>query len=171
MTLAKAIKNEVELEGFRQAHIQDGVARTEFLARLDAEVLARLAVGNAITELEAQSRLLDFRRRGADFVEDSFAAISASGSNAAMCHYASKAQTNAPLTGELPYLIDSGGQYWGGTTDATRTMNFGPASADVRQTYTAVLKGFVALMTAQFPPPLRAIISMPRRDGHFGISG
>lgn len=152
VTLAKAVKNEVELEGFRQAHIQDGVAWTEFLAWLDAEVPVRLAAGNAITELEAQSQLLAFRRAGVDFVEDSFGAISASGSNAAMCHYASKPQTNAPLTGELPYLIDSGGQYWGGTTDATRTMTFGPASGAVRQTYTAVLKGFVALMTAQFPP-------------------
>ncbi|GLQ08109.1 Xaa-Pro aminopeptidase [Devosia yakushimensis] len=152
VTLAKAIKNAVELAGFRQAHLQDGVAWTEFLAWLDAEVPARLASGNPITELEAQAQLLDFRRAGMDFVEDSFGAISASGSNAAMCHYSSKPETNAPLTGELPYLIDSGGQYWGGTTDATRTMSFGPANAAVRQTYTAVLKGFVALMTAQFPP-------------------
>jgi Xaa-Pro aminopeptidase len=152
VTLAKAVKNNVELAGFREAHMQDGVAWTEFLAWLDAEVPLRLAAGNSITELEAQAQLLGFRRAGMDFVEDSFGPISASGSNAAMCHYASKPETNAPLTGELPYLIDSGGQYWGGTTDATRTMHFGPASAAVRQTYTAVLKGFVALMTAQFPP-------------------
>lgn len=152
VTLTKAVKNSVELAGFREAHIQDGAAWTEFLAWLDAEVPQRLAAGNPITELEAQGQLLDFRRAGMDFVEDSFGPISASGSNAAMCHYASKPQTNAPLTDQLPYLIDSGGQYWGGTTDATRTMHFGPASAAVRQTYTAVLKGFVALMTAQFPP-------------------
>ncbi len=153
VTLAKAVKNPVELAGFRAAHVTDGVAWTEFLAWLDAEVPRRLAAGNPITEMEAQDELAALRRAGAaaGFAEDSFGAISASGSNAAMCHYASKPATNAPLTDLLPYLIDSGGQYFGGTTDATRSFMYGPAPEVVRRAYTGVLKGFIALMSAQFP--------------------
>lgn len=155
ITVAKAIKNGTELEGFRSAHVSDGVALTQFLSWLADNVAAREASGDPITELEAEDKLLEFRSRGAGFVEPSFRSISASAANAAMCHYASNAETNAPLTTGGPYLIDSGGQYLTGTTDVTRTTAFGPVSDEVRRTYTAVLKGFVALMTAQFPVTAR----------------
>lgn len=151
ITIAKAVKNPVELDGMRRCHVEDGVAVTEFLAWLDEEVVPRHAAGNPITELEAQAALLDFRKKGQDFAEESFTPISAAGSNAAMCHYSSKPETNAPLTPDLPYLIDSGGQYFGGTTDITRTAAFGPMPAHIRQTYTAVVKGFIALVSANFP--------------------
>lgn len=151
VTVAKAVKNPVELDGFRSVHLQDGVALTEFLAWLDAEVPIRHAAGAPITELEAQSVLLDFRRKGAGFTDESFAPISAYGQNAAMCHYSSKVETNAALGSALPYLIDSGGQYPGGTTDVTRTVVFGQMEPKVIEAYTAVVKGFVALASARFP--------------------
>jgi Xaa-Pro aminopeptidase len=151
ITVAKAIKNDTELQGFRDAHVSDGVALTEFLSWLHDNVAPREAAGNPVTELEAEERLLQFRAAASDFVEPSFRSISASAANAAMCHYASSAATNAPLTSGGVYLIDSGGQYRSGTTDVTRTTVFGPVSDHVRRTYTAVLRGFVALITAQFP--------------------
>ncbi|WP_240233310.1 aminopeptidase P family protein [Devosia lacusdianchii] len=151
VTMAKAIKNPVELDGFRSAHVEDGIAWVEFIAWLMEQGPKRLAAGNPINEMEAQAELLKFRQQREHFVEESFAPIAASGSNAAMCHYSAKPSTNAPITAELPFLIDTGGQYFGGTTDATRTIMLGRPSADVRRTYTAVLQGFIALMTAQFP--------------------
>jgi Xaa-Pro aminopeptidase len=151
ITAAKAIKNGTELDGFRSSHVSDGVALTEFLSWLHEHVAAREMAGDPITELEAEDKLLAFRARGEGFVEPSFRSISASAANAAMCHYASSEATNAPLTSSGVYLIDSGGQYLSGTTDVTRTTAFAPVSDEVRRTYTAVLKGFVALMTAQFP--------------------
>ncbi|MBN9364746.1 MULTISPECIES: aminopeptidase P family protein [unclassified Devosia] len=155
ITIAKAIKNSTELDGFRSSHVSDGVALTEFLSWLHEHVAAREMAGDPITELEAEDKLLAFRARGEGFVEPSFRSISASAANAAMCHYASSEATNAPLTISGVYLIDSGGQYLSGTTDVTRTTAFAPVSVEVRRTYTAVLKGFVALMTAQFPVTAR----------------
>jgi Xaa-Pro aminopeptidase len=151
ITIAKAVKNGVELQGFRDAHVADGVAWTEFMAWLHDSVPGRQAAGNPVTELEAEAKILEFRQRGRNFAGASFRTISASAANAAMCHYASSEATNAPITSRGPYLIDSGGQYFTGTTDATRTTAFGPVGDDIRNAYTAVLKGFIALMTAQFP--------------------
>jgi Xaa-Pro aminopeptidase len=151
ITIAKALKNSTELDGFRAAHLSDGVALTEFMSWLHDNVVPREAAGDPITELEAEERLLQFRAAGESFVEPSFRSISASASNAAMCHYASSTETDAPLTSGGVYLIDSGGQYLTGTTDVTRTTAFGPVSDEVRRAYTAVLKGFIALITAQFP--------------------
>lgn len=151
ITVAKAIKNGTELDGFRSSHVSDGVALAEFMSWLADNVAAREAAGNPITELEAEDKLLAFRQQGDGFVEPSFRSISASAANAAMCHYASSVETNAALTTRDVYLIDSGGQYLNGTTDVTRTTAFAPVSDEVRRTYTAVLKGFIALMTAQFP--------------------
>ncbi|MEO6014748.1 MAG: aminopeptidase P family protein [Devosia sp.] len=151
ITMAKAVKNATELQGFRDSHIADGIAWTEFVAWLHDNVPAREAAGNPITELECEAKILEFRQKGAHFREASFHSISASAANAAMCHYASSEATNAPINSAGPYLLDSGGQYLGGTTDATRTTAFGPVGDDVRSTYTAVVRGFIALMTAQFP--------------------
>jgi Xaa-Pro aminopeptidase len=151
ITVVKAVKNATELQGFRDCHVADGIAWTEFMTWLHDNAAERQAAGQPITELEAEAKILQFRQRGANFREASFHTISASAANAAMCHYASSEATNAPITSAGPYLLDSGGQYLGGTTDATRTTAFGPVSEDVRNTYTAVLKGFIALMTAQFP--------------------
>lgn len=151
ITLIKANKNETELAGYRDSHIEDGVAWVNFLAWLTREVPLREAAGNPVTELEAQEKQLSFRQQGATFIEQSFSTISAAGSNAAMCHYHSSPETNFAITGGQFYLNDSGGQYLNGTTDATRTLSFGELDATRRLHYTAVLKGFLALISLQFP--------------------
>ncbi|WP_336984204.1 aminopeptidase P family protein [Cedecea sp. VD21] len=151
VTLIKANKNETELAGYRDSHIEDGVAWVNFLAWLTREVPRREAAGNPVTELEAQEKQLSFRQQGSTFTEQSFSTISAAGSNAAMCHYHSSPETNFALTAAQFYLNDSGGQYINGTTDATRTLSFGELDVTRRLHSTAVLKGFLALISLQFP--------------------
>ncbi|WP_039058531.1 aminopeptidase P family protein [Enterobacter sp. Bisph1] len=151
ITFIKAHKNATELAGYRESHQQDGAAWVNFLAWLAREVPAREAAGNPVTELEAQQKQLLFRQQQPGFIEQSFSTISASASNAAMCHYHSSEKSNKAITGANFYLNDSGGQYQNGTTDATRTLAFGPLSAQQRQHYTAVLKGFLSMFTLQFP--------------------
>ncbi len=150
ITFIKAHKNAVELAGYRESHRQDGAAWVNF-RRLTHEVPAREAAGNPVTELEAQQKQLEFRQQQPGFIEQSFSTISASASNAAMCHYHSSEKTNLPITRAHLYLNDSGGQYQNGTTDATRTLSFGPVDAPQRLHYTAVLKGFLSMFTLQFP--------------------
>jgi len=151
ITLAKALKTPAELQGYRDCHLQDGIAVTEFLAWLADEVPAREGTARPVTELEAEARLLAFRQERAGFLEASFRTISAAGANAAMCHYAASGKTDAPLGAAAPYLVDSGGQYENGTTDLTRTVMFGTPGAHMRIAYTAVLKGFISLMSVRFP--------------------
>ena len=151
ITLMKALKNPVELAGYRQSHHYDGAAWVNFLAWLAHEVPRREAAGNPLTELEAQAQQLAFRKQQPGFIEQSFATISASASNAAMCHYHASESTNAAITHSHFYLNDSGGQYHNGTTDATRTQAYGPLNAQCRLHYTAVLKGFLSIIGLQFP--------------------
>lgn len=146
ITLAKAMKTPAELQGYRDCHLEDGIAVADFMAWLSAEVPSR-----QITELEAEARLLAFRQERAGFLESSFRTISAAGANAAMCHYAASEETDAPIDTAAPYLVDSGGQYVNGTTDLTRTVMFGTPSEGMKVAYTAVLKGFISLMSARFP--------------------
>ena len=150
-TIAKAAKTDAELAGFRACHIEDGAALTDFLAWVANEALARQHTQNPLTELEAEAGLLAFRSERQGFLEASFRSISASAGNAAMCHYAASAATNAVIDGRTPYLIDSGGQYRNGTTDATRTLMLGKPTDEMRLAYTAVLKGFLSLLSARFP--------------------
>lgn len=151
ITFIKASKNSVELEGYRQSHRADGAAWVNFLAWLSREVPAREAAGKPLTEMAAQARQLAFRQQQDGFIEQSFNTISASGSNAAMCHYHSSEKTDTAITRDGFYLNDSGGQYVNGTTDATRTLAFAPLDPQRRLHYTAVLKGFLSLITLQFP--------------------
>lgn len=151
ITLMKAGKNPTELAGYRECHHQDGAAWVNFLAWLSREVPKRVAAGNPLTELEVQAQQLAFRERQPGFIEQSFATISASSSNAAMCHYHSSEASNKPIGHDHFYLNDSGGQYHNGTTDATRTLAWGKVEPQQRLHYTAVLKGFLSLITLQFP--------------------
>ena len=151
LTIAKARKTPAELQGYRDCHLEDGIALTEFLAWLETEAPPRAASGDPIREIEAEEKLLFFRSKRKGFLEASFRSISASGANAAMCHYGATAESNAPVTPAGPYLIDSGGQYENGTTDVTRTLFLSVPDEPVRRSYTAVLKGFIALISAQFP--------------------
>ncbi|MCK7149939.1 aminopeptidase P family protein [Enterobacter roggenkampii] len=151
ITLMKATKNPIELAGYRACHHQDGAAWVNFLAWLSREVPLREAAGNPLTELEVQAQQLAFRKQQPGFIEQSFATISASSSNAAMCHYHSSEASNKPIGHDHFYLNDSGGQYVNGTTDATRTLAWGNVDPQQRLHYTAVLRGFLSLITLQFP--------------------
>lgn len=151
MTFIKAKKNAAELAGYRDCHQQDGAAWVNFLAWLSHEVPAREAAGQPLTEMEAQAKQLAFRQQQKNFIEQSFGTISAAAGNAAMCHYHSSEATNTAISFDSFYLNDSGGQYHNGTTDATRTLAFAPLDPQRRQHYTAVLKGFLSLITLQFP--------------------
>lgn len=145
--LPKARKNAVELDGMRAAHQRDGVALTKLLAWLDARVNA----GAVPDELTVTDQLEKFRREGEGYREPSFATIAGSGGNGAIVHYRADAQSNRKLRkGEL-FLLDSGGQYPDGTTDVTRTVAIGEPTPAMKDHYTRVLKGHIALATARFP--------------------
>ncbi len=147
-TLApKAAKNAVELAGVRAAHGRDGLALTRFLSWFDEEVAAK----QLPTELEVVNRLQKFREMDQQFREPSFATIAGSGPNGAIVHYrADEASNRRAQMGEL-FLLDSGGQYDDGTTDVTRTMAVGPATTVMKEHFTRVLKGHIALARARFP--------------------
>ncbi len=148
--LPKARKNEVEMEGARAAHRRDGLALVRFLAWLDREAPARARDGG-LSEIEAADKLLALRREHELFRDLSFRTISGSGPNGAIVHYSVSEATNRRMRlGEL-YLVDSGAQYPDGTTDVTRTVPIGEPSAEMRDRFTRVLKGHIALATARFP--------------------
>ncbi|KPA74818.1 aminopeptidase P1 putativemetallo-peptidase Clan MG Family M24 [Leptomonas pyrrhocoris] len=145
----KAIKNEVELKGFRECHVRDGAALTRYLAWLHNEIFHKGVTD--LNEYDAATKLESFRRLDSRFVQLSFESISSTGPNAAMCHYSPSETNSALIRKDQLYLIDSGAQYWDGTTDVTRTISFAPPSAEVRESYTLVLKGHIAVNSAVFP--------------------
>jgi Xaa-Pro aminopeptidase len=144
--LPKACKNKTELAGTRAAHLRDGVALTKFLAWL-----AREAPTGNLNEIDAVVKLETFRHETGALRDLSFDSISGAGANGAIVHYRVTNKTNRTLKpGEL-FLIDSGGQYEDGTTDVTRTVAIGQPIEEMRQRFTLVLKGHIALATARFP--------------------
>ena len=145
--LPKASKNATELEGMRVAHQKDAVAMCRFLAWLDRQV----EKGLDGDEGTLADQLLRFREEQDNFVEPSFASISALGPNAAMCHYHHTNGTPRPFGQDGMYLIDSGGQYLEGTTDITRTVKVGEVSDEMRQQFTRVLQGHIAIDRVRFP--------------------
>lgn len=146
---AKAIKNEVELAGFRACHIRDGAALCNYFGWLEHELCA---VGNAgIDEVCGAEKLEQFRRMQADCMGLSFDTISAVGSNAAVIHYKPERETAKLISVNEIYLCDSGGQYRDGTTDVTRTLHFGTPTQFEKEAYTRVLKGNVSLNMTVFP--------------------
>jgi Xaa-Pro aminopeptidase len=145
--LPKACKNEVEIEGARRAHQRDGVALTRFLHWLATEAQASLP-----DEMEIVSRLEGFREATGALKDLSFDTIAGAGSNGAIVHYRpTRAKIRKTEPGSL-LLVDSGAQYLDGTTDVTRTVAIGEASSEMRQRYTLVLKGHLALGRVRFPP-------------------
>ena len=149
--LRKARKTPAELKCYRDAHHADGIAWVEFCHWLSSEVPARAANGNPIRECEAGAQINRFREGRAGYLEPSFKPISAVGPNAAMCHYnPTPGQDGALLPGSV-YLLDCGGQYESGTTDATRSFAFGTCPEPLKGAATAVLKGFLSLSMARFP--------------------
>jgi len=144
--LAKAKKNQVEIEGALDAQRRDGAAIVRFLAWLDHQPL-----DGSLTERDAATRLHDERTRDPLFRGPSFETISAHGPNSALPHYRVSEASNRRLTGGTLYLVDSGGQYLDGTTDITRTVALGHPSAEMCLRFTLVLKGHIALSEAVFP--------------------
>ncbi len=144
--LPKALKNSTEQEGTRQAHIRDGAALCKFLAWLQAQPLE-----GETTEMSASDRLEAFRREGQHFHDLSFDTISGFGPHGAIIHYRADAESDAPLTRNGLYLLDSGAQYLDGTTDVTRTIALGTPTPEQRDRFTRVLKGHIALASITFP--------------------
>jgi len=144
--LPKSCKNPVEIAGARAAHRRDGAAVTRFLAWLGPA-----AAAGGLTEIAAAERLAGLRRGNELFRDFSFESISGAGPNGAIVHYRVTPRTDRRLESGQLYLIDSGAQYLDGTTDITRTVAIGPPTAEMRDRFTRVLKGHIALATARFP--------------------
>jgi len=144
--LAKAIKNPVEIAGHRAASLRDGAAVVRFLRWVERE-----CAGGSETELTAAAKLLEFRQATGLLKDSSFGTISATGAHGAIPHYHVTDESNAPILRGQLFLIDSGGQYSDGTTDITRVMPIGEPSAEMRDRFTRVLKGHIAIATAVFP--------------------
>lgn len=145
VALMKAAKSSAERRGSRAAHLRDGVAMTRFLAWLDAQ-----APAGKLTEIDAAIALEDFRAQTGKLKEISFPTISAFGAHAASPHYRVTEASNARITKGI-YLVDSGAQFEDGTTDITRTVCVGRPSAEMRDRFTRVLKGHIAIARVVFP--------------------
>lgn len=144
--MPKACKNEVEVKNAKLVHISDGIAVTKFLCWLEQNVNK-----GGVNELSATDKLLGFRAEGKCFAGVSFDTIAGFGANGAIVHYRSSEKTNKEIKGNGIFLLDSGGQYLGGTTDITRTIAIGKPTEQQKRNYTLVLKGHIALALAVFP--------------------
>ena len=143
--LFKSIKNEIELKNIRNSHIKDGVAFTKFMYWLKNNI-GKIE----ITEISATQKLEDFRREQDKFIEPSFSTIAAYKDHAAMMHYSATEESNYKLEPRDLFLVDSGGQYFDGTTDITRTIALGPIPKNVRRDFTNVVRGMIRLSKAKF---------------------
>ena len=144
--LMKAVKNPVEVDNTRKAHIKDGVAFTKFMYWLKTNI-GKIPM----TEISASDYLEQCRRAQENFIDLSFDTICAYGPNAAMMHYAATPESDTELKPEGFLLVDSGGHYFEGTTDITRTMALGPVTDEMRIHFTAVCRSNLALVKAKFP--------------------
>ena len=144
VALWKAVKNPVEVEGMREAHLEDGLVMEQFLYWISRHI-------GSVNEWEAALELGRLRSEVPGYREDSFETISAYGPSAALPHYITPHTGSALLEPHGLYLVDSGGQYLFGTTDITRTVPLGPCTPLEREDYTLVLKGHIGLAMALFP--------------------
>lgn len=149
--MMKAVKNQIELMNQRHAYIKDGVALVKFFHWLETGVST-----GSVTEMFASRKLREFREEQADFIDDSFPAISAYGKNAALPHYSPSDAHPVRIEPRGLYLIDSGGHYIDGTTDITRTLAMGPLTEEEKKHYTLVLKSHIALLNCHFPRGTKA---------------
>ncbi len=144
--LPKACKNPVEIEGMRRAHVRDGIALAKFFAWFFKE-----APKGQLTEIDAARMLESFRKSTGSLSDLSFDSIAGAGPNGAVVHYRVTTSTNRKIALNDMFLIDSGAQYPDGTTDVTRTVIVGTPTLEMRDRFTRVLKGHIALATARFP--------------------
>ncbi|ABD44564.1 metallopeptidase M24 family protein [Ehrlichia chaffeensis str. Liberty] len=145
--LMKARKNDVEIQGAINAHVRDGISIVNLLYWLNMQ----LDNNQKITELDVESKLLDFRKQQSLFQGESFSTISGFQENGAVIHYRANNDTNKLICKNGLYLLDSGGQYLDGTTDVTRTVAIGEPTSEQITNFTLVLKGHIALAMAVFP--------------------
>ncbi|MBL8551119.1 MAG: aminopeptidase P family protein [Hyphomonadaceae bacterium] len=146
VVLPRATKNETEIAGTRKAHARDGAALTRFLHWLATE-----GQSGKVDEIEACKRLEAFRAETGALKDLSFDSISGAGPNGAIVHYRATVKSNRKLKRGSLFLIDSGAQYLDGTTDVTRTIAIGRPSPEMRDRFTRVLKGHIALSRVRFP--------------------
>jgi Xaa-Pro aminopeptidase len=146
VTLLKAVKNATEIEGTRTAHRRDAVALARFLAWVDRE-----APSGALTEIDAVEALETFRRDTGALKDVSFPTIAGTGPNGAIVHYRVTRKSNRRIAPGDLLLIDSGAQYEDGTTDVTRTIAIGAPTQEMRDRFTRVLRGHIAIARATFP--------------------
>lgn len=146
VSLLKAKKNSTELDGFKQAMIKDGVALVEFLHWLKNSVGSE-----TVTEYSVGRKLAEFRSHQEGFRGESFPPIVGYKSHGAIVHLTVGPDNALPIEPEGILLFDSGGQYWQGTTDITRTVGLGKVSEKIKKDFTLVLKGMIALSCAIFP--------------------
>ena len=159
--LMKGIKNQVEIEGFRNAMLKDGIALTRFYHWLDNNIKGEsefvintdgsFGISNEVPEMDCVNKLIEFRKEQPLYREESFDAIVAWNAHAALPHFETCNESNVPITGDGLLLIDTGGQYLDGTTDITRTIGIGNVSDAMKRDYTLVLKGHIRLASAVFP--------------------
>ena len=135
----KSIKNKVEIENMKSAHIKDGAALTKFLYWIKQER------NFGFDELFLEKKLEKFRKKNKDYIYPSFNTIAGSGPNSAIIHYRSSKNTNRQIKKSDIFLCDSGGQYKFGTTDVTRTVCFKKPSKRIKNIFTRVLKGHIAV--------------------------
>ncbi|MBI3434038.1 MAG: aminopeptidase P family protein [Proteobacteria bacterium] len=146
VALMKAVKNAGEIAGARAAHLRDGAALSRFLAWFDAE-----APAGKLTEIDAVAALETFRRETGRLKDVSFPTIAGAGPNGAIVHYRVTRRSNRRIAPDDLFLVDSGAQYEDGTTDVTRTVIVGTPGAQLRERFTRVLKGHIAIARAVFP--------------------
>lgn len=151
-TFAKSRKTEAEAEHIRATMAHDGAALAEFFAAFE-QALQR---GERLSELDVDERITAARARRPGFVSPSFSTIAGFNANGAMPHYRATAASHALIEGDGLLLIDSGGQYLGGTTDITRVVPIGTPSAEQRRDFTLVLKAMMALSRTRFPRGVRS---------------
>lgn len=151
-SMMKAMKNPAEIENLRKAHLKDGIALTKFIYWIKQNVGKM-----EISETEAADRLEEFRKAQEGYLGPSFDTISAYGANAAMCHYHAEKGSDAQIEPNGFYLVDSGGQYYEGTTDVTRTIVVGPLSEEMKKHFTWVLMGTLRLANTKFLHGCRGI--------------
>ncbi|KAK4879209.1 hypothetical protein RN001_007355 [Aquatica leii] len=146
----KLVKNDVEIQGMKNAHIKDGVAICCYYAWLENAIKTK-----TVTELSGAKKLEEFRKQQIDFVYPSFETISGFGHHGSIIHYRANKTTDVPITSDALYLCDSGGQYKDGTTDVTRTFHFGTPTEFEKDCYTRVLKGQLKVARMVFPSKIK----------------
>lgn len=158
VNMMKSIKNSVELEGFRKAYQEDGVAWSKLLDYIKTNIVEKSEeeyYKSPVTEYDIVEKIIEFRGESPDYRGESFEPIVAYAANGALPHYSASKESSSIIHKRGFLLIDTGGQYCYGTTDTTRTIPVGPLTQEERVDYTAVLKGMVDLSMAKFPKGTR----------------